>query len=110
MPEIRTKIEDFLDAYMKAVDEGISREEFAERIGVKPNTVYQRVYELRRKGIELTALPADGRKSTLERAKAFLEGRGGKPKAQPKKPKPTPKEEVEEIETEEGDTLKEIFG
>ena len=52
----------------------MTKEEFANKIGVLPATVYQRVYELRHEGLDIPLLKSEGRVSKLERAKAILAG------------------------------------
>lgn len=52
----RIKIEDFLPMYLEAVADGLTQEEFADRIGVEPLTVYQRVNKLR-KDPRMASLP-----------------------------------------------------
>lgn len=77
MSKKRMQIEEFLSAYLKAVDNGLTREEFARKIGIKPATVYQRISELRRKlkerGKELPHLKTAGRVSLVDRAEALLD-------------------------------------
>ena len=53
----RMQVEDFLWAYADAVQSGMTREKFAESIGVLTATVYQRVYELNCDGHRITQLP-----------------------------------------------------
>jgi transposase len=65
-------IEKFLPLYMKAAETGITKEEFARKIGVLPATIYQRVYELRHEGLDIPLLKSEGRVSKLEKAKAIL--------------------------------------
>lgn len=102
MAKKRTQIDEFLTAYWKAVDEGLTRDEFAQRIGVKVQTVYQRVYELNRglkeRGQSLPLLPTGGRRSVLDKA-AELMGRlsGGRPQQE---------ESLEDVE----DPLADILG
>lgn len=107
-------IDEFLPLYLKAVDEGVTREEFAKQIGVKVETLYQRVYELRRDvDPTIPLLQPMGKKSVAERAKAILElhrsGQGGEPvAAKPKAKKSEPAAADSEDETE--DALTDIFG
>jgi transposase len=78
MAKDRMPIEKFLPLYMKAVETGMTKEEFSRKIGVLPATVYQRVYELRHEGLDIPLLKSEGRVSKLERAKAILADlRGG---------------------------------
>ena len=74
MAKDRMPIEKFLPLYMKAAETGMTKEEFANKIGVLPATVYQRVYELRHEGLDIPLLKSEGRVSKLERAKAILAG------------------------------------
>lgn len=68
----RNNIEDFMAQYMDAVANGLTRAEFAARIGILPATVYQRVYELRRQGVDVPQLRGESRRTTAERAKAAI--------------------------------------
>lgn len=68
----RMPIEVFLPLYLKAVETGMTKEEFARKIGVLPATVYQRCYELRHEGLDIPLLKSEGRVSKLEKAKAIL--------------------------------------
>ncbi len=69
----KTTIETFVHLYMKAVEEGLTKEAFADRLGVKPSTVYQRAYELRAGGLDIPLLRSARQLSTVERARAALE-------------------------------------
>jgi transposase len=108
-------IEVFLPLYMKAVETGMTKEEFSRKIGVLPDTVYQRIYELRHEGLDIPLLKSKGRVSKLEKAKAILADlRGGAKagtvvaKASTKaKAKPTPKEEAADEAVAEEPTLSE---
>jgi transposase len=114
-------IEKFLPLYMAAAESGMTKEEFATKIGVKPETVYQRVYELRRAGLadDIPLLRTEGRVPKIERAREILKARLGggkvakaeKPKAKPAKVEAAADEPVLEKEdgTEE-DELANIFG
>ena len=53
----RTQIESFLWAYADAIRDKMTRLEFAEQMGVKADTIYQRVYELQCDGHDLPQLP-----------------------------------------------------
>lgn len=78
MSKDRMPIEKFLPLYMKAAETGMTKEEFARKIGVLPATVYQRAYELRHEGLDIPLLKSETRVSKLEKAKAILaELRGG---------------------------------
>jgi transposase len=116
-------IEKFLPLYMKAVETGLTKEEFARKIGVLPATVYQRVYELRHDGLEIPLLKSEGRVSKLEKAKAILaELRAGakagsvvvkaavKAKAVPAKKEAVAEEPVLSEEQEVEDELAKILG
>jgi transposase len=107
-------IEKFLPLYMKAAETGMTKEEFAEKIGVLPATVYQRVYELRHEGLDIPLLKSEGRVSKMEKAKAILaQLRGGAKAAEaaPKSPlkakAKAKKEEVVEDAVAEEPTLSE---
>ena len=68
--ETRVSIEKFLPLYLEAVKNGLNREEFAEQIGVKPLTVYQRVVKLRQDARlkNLPHLKGDDRPSVADKA------------------------------------------
>lgn len=68
----RMKVESFVHAVVDAHREGRSRQELARMIGKTEATVYQRVYELRRLGVDLPVLRARPRVTVVERAKAAL--------------------------------------
>ncbi len=119
----RSSIEKFLPAYLEAAKKGMTREEFAENFGIKPATVYQRVYELRRAtGEDIPLLASGGTVSVADRAKAILASfQGGAATAPAKKPKkaaaskPAAEEIVEETEDdadfdETDSALTDIFG
>jgi len=53
----RNDIETFLWAYADAITEKMTRQEFADSLGIKADTVYQRVYELQCEGHDLPQLP-----------------------------------------------------
>ena len=53
----RTDIESFLWAYADAIRDRMTRQEFADSMGVRPDTIYQRVYELQCEGHDLPQLP-----------------------------------------------------
>jgi hypothetical protein len=124
MAKDRMPIEKFLPLYMAAAESGMTKEEFATKIGVKPETVYQRCYELRRAGLadDIPLLKSEGRVSKLDKAKAILAGlRGGaqagttapkaKAKAKPAKDGKVAEEPVlEKDEGTEEDELANIFG
>lgn len=71
---VRWSIEEFLSLYLDAVENGLTKEEFADSIGLKPLTVYQRVVKLRRDP-RLKSLPHlknDDRPSVIDRAAAVF--------------------------------------
>jgi transposase len=86
-------IEKFLPLYMAAAEQGMTKEEFAAKIGVKPETVYQRVYELRSEGLadDIPLLKCGSRVSKLEKAKEILKSLRGGAKAAPAKVKKSEK-------------------
>lgn len=126
MANERMSIEKFLPLYLKAVEAGLTKEEFAKKIGVLPATVYQRVYELRHEGLDIPLLKSEGRRTKLEKARAILEelrGPKGTPgaKVKPSKPKaekPKASKAAEEVaeepvldsEESQEDALAKIFG
>jgi hypothetical protein len=119
----RSSIEKFLPAYLEAAKNGMTREEFAESFGIKPATVYQRVYELRRAtGEDIPLLSAGGTASVTDRAKAILASFQNSSASAPAKKskkaaanKPVVEETSEEIEgdadfDETDSALTDIFG
>jgi hypothetical protein len=78
MSKSRIQVEDFVRAYLSAVERGLARAAFAQEMGIKPETVYQRVYALNRQlskvGKQLPTLPTNGRRSIADRAIAALRG------------------------------------
>lgn len=76
---VRVSVEDFLPLYLEAVNDGLTKEEFAEKIGVKPLTVYQRVVKLRQdpRLKNLPHLKGEGRPSVADRAAAIFAQFGG---------------------------------
>lgn len=71
---VRNSIDTFLPAYLEAVRDGSTLEEFAGSIGVKPLTVYQRVTKLRAGGLDVPHLAGEtvGKASVMDRAAAIL--------------------------------------
>lgn len=69
---VRNDIETFLWAYADAIKSGLSRAEFADSIGVKTDTIYQRVYELRCRGHNIPQLSTKKPLSFDERIKKTL--------------------------------------
>jgi hypothetical protein len=84
----KMKVEQFIPLYMAAHKAGMTKEEFAKKIGVEPVTVYQRVYELNRAGLGLPILGAQPKMSLIERAKAAMKAaESGETKPKTKTPK-----------------------
>jgi hypothetical protein len=126
----KMKVEQFIPLYMAAHKAGMTKEEFAKKIGVEPVTVYQRVYELNRAGLGLPILGAQPKMSLIERAKAAMEAAtSGETKTKPKTKTPripqveaappVTEEEVQEEpeveaavneEVEEEDELEKLLG
>lgn len=97
----RMPIEKFIALYEAAVKEDMIREDFAKRIGVNTETVYQRVAELRKDGLDIKHLRTNGRLTVLERARLALEkARGSEPKVV-KPAKAKAEKPVEVVETVE---------
>ena len=71
---VRWSVEKFLPLYLEAVQEGLTKEEFADRIGVKPLTVYQRVVKLRQdpRLKNLPHLKGEDRPSVADKAAAIF--------------------------------------
>jgi transposase len=109
MADKRIPIEKFLPLYLKAAEEGVTKEDFAKKIGLKPSTVYQRVYELRANGADLPLLKTAGRIPLNDKVQAILaEYQGGNGKA---KAKPAKKIELEDEDMEDQcDPLADILG
>lgn len=76
----RMTVAKFIPMYLAAVEAGTTREEFARQLGVKPDTIYQRVYDLNRQhGAALPQLPSGGRISMADQVQAAIAAyRGGK--------------------------------
>lgn len=72
MSNQRWTIDKFLPLYLQAAAEGITKEEFAEQLGLKPDTVYQRVYALRRKGADIPLLKSAGKVPLMEQATKII--------------------------------------
>ena len=107
----RIPIEKFLPLYLKAAEQGLTKEEFAKTIGLKPATVYQRVYEMRANGADIPMLRSTGRLPLKARIEAILEDYNGKakPKTKTAPAKKEPEEQVDE-EMTESDPLADILG
>lgn len=114
MANKRMSIAEFLPLYMEAAENGLTKEEFAAQIGVKPDTVYQRAYELRKGGLEdeIPLLRTEGRVPKLEKAREILKARrSGTAKAPAKaKAKEASKPAAEATAGGEEDELAAIFG
>lgn len=96
MADKRISIEKFLPLYLKAVEENVTKEDFARKLGLKPTTVYQRVYDLRRAGADIPLLRSAGRKTLKDRVQALLADYKGSPKAKPAKQAAPVEDEVEQ--------------
>lgn len=117
----RIPIEKFLPLYLKAHEDGLTKEEFARKLGIKPSTVYQRVYELRvelkNDGVEIPLLKSEGKVSKLDKAREILASYAGskapvaaKKKAVAAKAKAVEVAVAEEPVLEDGDSeLADIF-
>jgi DNA-binding transcriptional ArsR family regulator len=125
MDKKRVPVESFVMSYLAAVRDGKTYQQLADELGMKHSTVYQRAYELRKRGFtDLKPLASAARRESFEKraekaVKEFLEG-GVSPK---EKPKPAPKKQTEkqaevkaalkdgdELENDEAETLDSIFG
>lgn len=112
MAEKRVPIEKFLTLYLKAHDEGITREEFAKSIGIKPTTVYQRIYELRQENEGIPMLRTAGRMSRKDKVQEIMATYLAKKpaKKQPAATKPAEKPDaVDAAVVEENDPLADIL-
>ena len=69
----RWTIDRFLPAYLEAAEKGMTREAFAESIGLKAETVYQRVYALRKKRKDIPMLRSAGKIPMLEQADQIMD-------------------------------------
>lgn len=69
----RWTIDRFLPLYLEAAENGTTKEEFAEKLGIKPETVYQRAYALRRQGVDIPLLKSKGKLPMVEQAKKALD-------------------------------------
>lgn len=87
----RMTVAKFIPLYMAAVDAGVTREEFARKLGVKPDTIYQRVYDLNTNhGAGLPQLRCEGRAPLAEQVKQALESYRGQ--------SPGDKKQMDELE------------
>lgn len=72
MAKRRIPIDEFLPLYLQAFEDGLTRDEFAERVGLKPMTVYQRIYELREQNPDIPLLKTSGRATTSQKVQAIM--------------------------------------
>ena len=75
MPSKRSRltIREFIPMYMAAVEAGMTREAFAKKLGVKSDTIYQRVYDLNTNhAAGLPQLRCEGRAPLAEQVKQAL--------------------------------------
>lgn len=100
MASQRWTIDKFLPAYLEAVEKGMTREAFAESIGLKAETVYQRVYNLRKSRKDIPLLRSAGKVPMLERADEIMEAYNRRRKATPSKPVAEVNEELEAASVE----------
>lgn len=104
MAKSRMQIEKFLTLYDAALKENMLREDFARKIGVNADTVYQRIAELRKGGLDIQHLPTGGRTTVVDRARAILEKlRGSDKPVKSAKPKASKVEAVEATVVEDGE-------
>jgi|688.fasta_scaffold417385_3 hypothetical protein len=71
----RTSVESFVWGVIEANKKGWCREDLAVKLGMKPASIYQRTYELRRQGVKIPCLPARQaieKASVAERANRVL--------------------------------------
>lgn len=110
----KMSVEEFLPLYLKAAEDGLTKEEFAAQVGLQPSTVYQRAYELRRDvDPSIPLLATRGRLPMHERAAAVLEQyRSGKKDGAAKPAEKKKKEPLAEVVSEDNaeDELEKIFG
>lgn len=96
---IRTGREQFLKVYAEALREGWSREQCADALGIKPDSVYARVQAEKQKGFKIKPLPVASRKENIEEINALL-AEVCSDSAAPSKP-PAKKEEAQSVTAEE---------
>ena len=111
----RWSIHEFLPLYLDAAEQGVTKEDFAKQLGIKPETVYQRVYALRRAGKDIPLLRSVGKMPLLEQADIVLaQYKAKKAKAKPADTKaehaPSRKEEKTEAEPLPSDTIESLLG
>lgn len=89
----------FIPLYLAAVDAKLTRDEFAKKIGVQTETVYQRVYDLNQKhGADLPQLPLEERVSKAEAvAHAIAQYRASKKQGKPAAESKSTTDELEEL-------------
>lgn len=111
MDKPRWTIEKFLPLYLQAAAEGITKEEFAEQLGIKPDTVYQRVYALRRKGADLPLLRSAGKVPVMEQATKIIEAFKAKGKAPAVSPRAETADDVNgELDAASSEDIESILG
>lgn len=72
----RLSSEQFVPLYLEAVEAEMTREDFADKIGVTSMTVYQRIYEMHQKGACKKTFPqlqTKGRRSYMDKINAAVE-------------------------------------
>ena len=69
---IRTSREEFLRVYAKALKEGWTREECADALGIKPESIYARCLAEKAKGNTIRPLPVASRKVNTEEIDKLL--------------------------------------
>lgn len=90
--------EKFIPMYLAAVDADMKRDEFAKKLGVRTESVYQRIYDLNTKhGANLPQLKLDERLTKAEAVKAAI--------AQYRSSKKPSKGQVEQTSTDELEEL-----
>lgn len=113
MASQRLTIDRFLPLYLEAAENGVTKEEFAASIGLKPDTVYQRVYALRRQGMDIPLLRSKGKIPMLEQADKILaeyRAKKGPDKEGPKKGKPVQADPNAEIDTASVESIESLLG
>lgn len=117
MANQRWTIDRFLPLYMEAAESGTTKEEFAEKLGIKPETVYQRAYALRRQGVDIPLLKSKGKLPMLEQAKQALDeyrkSKKGAPNGEPKKVRREPPKNDDpnaELDAESVENIESLLG
>lgn len=111
----RLTIDRFLPLYLEAAENGVTKEEFAASVGLKPDTVYQRVYALRRKGMDIPLLRSKGKIPMLEQADKILaeyRAKKGVAKEGPKeeKSKPAKADPNAELDSDSVESIESLLG